>query len=435
MLSRTRTAVAAVIVSVALAACADSPSPSELEVSGPSFAKGGRGSKGGGQPPSGGVDIVTLGSRLFSDENLSLNHNESCQTCHEPSEGFAAPLAIVNTMGSVVEGSEPGRFGDRKPPSAAFATLAPLFSSAGNNASGGVFWDGRATGEVLGNPTMDQALGPFLNPNEQAMPDEACVIWRISQATYAADFNSVFGTDLGSIVFPGNVESVCTTFTVSPGELVDLSPADRATVHEQFLNVARAIAAFENTFNTFDSPFDQGSMGDLAIEGQKLFGSKGKCQQCHDNKGSNPLFTEFEFHNLGVPLNPANPKYNLTSGTFDPGLGGFTGNPAHLGKFRTPTVRNVAQGFNRTYMHNGALVSLRQVVQFYSTRDVLPVCTSEAVLNDPTQWGPDGAGCWPPPEYGDNLDTNNMGNLGLTDHEVDAIVAYMEAMTGTGGGG
>jgi cytochrome c peroxidase len=84
-------------------------------------------------------------------------------------------------------------------------------------------------------------------------------------------------------------------------------------------------------------------------------------------------------------------------------------------------------------MHNGAFVSLRQVVQFYNTRDVLPVCTDPDVLVDPTLWGPDGAGCWPPPEYGENLDTRNMGNLGLDDVEVDAIVAFMEALTGGGG--
>jgi cytochrome c peroxidase len=87
-------------------------------------------------------------------------------------------------------------------------------------------------------------------------------------------------------------------------------------------------------------------------------------------------------------------------------------------------------------MHNGSLVSLEQVVEFYNTRDVLPVCTVPAVLADPGQWGPEPgfAGCWPPAEFGENLDTKNMGNLGLTGAEVDAIVAYLGAMTGSGGG-
>ena len=414
-----------------LAACEDPTSIDAVSVDAPSFAKGGK--KGGDPPPSGDA-MVDLGARLFADEGLSLNGNQSCQTCHEPSEGFAAPLSGVSARGSVVEGSEPDQFGDRKPPSAAFATLAPVFAAGGNNASGGNFWDGRATGEILGNPASDQAMGPFLNPKEQALPDQACVIWLLAQEpTYVSAFHSIWQVDLGAIAFPDGVSSICTTFTTSPGALVPLSTADRTTVEEQYRNVARSIAAFENTFNTFDSPFDRGQLTAQEAEGEKLFSSKGKCQQCHDDKGSTPLFTDFEFHNLGVPVNPDNPVHNLTSRTFDPGLGGFTGDPAHLGKFKTPTVRNVAMGQNRTFMHNGALVDLRQVVQFYNTRDVLPVCTDDAVLNDPAQWGPDGAGCWPPPEYPENLDTRNMGNLGLTDAEVDAIVAFMAALNGSGG--
>jgi cytochrome c peroxidase len=415
----------------ALYACDAADSISQVSVDAPAYAKGGN---KGGNPPPGGESLVALGARLFADESLSLNGNQSCQTCHEASEGFAAPLVGVTTLGSVVQGSVAGQFGDRKPPSAAFATMSPIFVAGGNNATGGNFWDGRATGEILGNPAMDQALGPFLNPREQAMPDEACVIWRLAQdGGYVSSFASLWDVDLSTIDFPGDVASVCGTFTEEPGPLVSLSAADRETVHAQYQNVARAIAAFEDSFNTFDSSFDLGQLTATEAAGEKLFGSKGKCQQCHDNKGATPLYTDFRFHNLGVPLNPANPVHNRTSGTFDPGLGGVTEDPAHLGKFKTPTARNVALGENRTYMHNGALVSLRHVVQFYNTRDILPVCTDEAVLNDPEQWGPDGAGCWPPPEYPENLDTRNMGNLGLTSAEVDAIVAFMEALTGSGG--
>jgi cytochrome c peroxidase len=414
-----------------LYACDDTTSIDPVSVDGPVFAKGGN---KGGKAPSGGVAMSDLGALLFADEDLSLNGNLACETCHEPSEGFAAPLGSVTTQGSVVEGSRAGQFGDRKPPSAAFATMSPVFSTGGNNATGGNFWDGRATGDLLGNPASDQALGPFLNPKEQAMPDEACVIWRITQsAAYVTSFQSIWGVDLTSIDFPSDVGTVCGTWTEQPGELVALTPTDRGTVHEQYRNVARAIAMFEHSFNTFDSPFDLGQLTGQEARGGKLFGSKGKCQQCHDDKGSAPLFTDYRFHNLGVPLNPANPAHNLTSGTFDPGLGGFTGDPAHLGKFKTPTVRNVGMGDSRTYMHNGAFVSLRQVVQFYNTRDVLPLCTEQAVLEDPWLWGPDAAGCWPPPEYAENLDTRNMGNLGLTDAEVNDIVAFMEALTGSGG--
>jgi cytochrome c peroxidase len=133
-----------------------------------------------------------------------------------------------------------------------------------------------------------------------------------------------------------------------------------------------------------------------------------------------------------VPRNPANPEFNYTTNAFDPGLGGFTGNASHLGKFRTPTTRNVGLGGNRSFMHNGVLGSLRQVVDFYNTRDAIPTCTAAQIATlTPAQYGtlPGAAGCWPPAEYPIGMDTKQMGNLGLTSSEVDAIVAYLMAMT------
>ncbi len=73
--------------------------------------------------------------------------------------------------GAVYEGSIPGAFGDRKPPSSAYATFSPiLYVDKKGTFVGGNFWDGRATGEILGNPAAEQAKGPFLNPMEQALP-------------------------------------------------------------------------------------------------------------------------------------------------------------------------------------------------------------------------------------------------------------------------
>jgi cytochrome c peroxidase len=392
----------------------------------------GQDKKGGGDPPPQG-DIVALGKTIFEDENLSVGRNQSCQTCHEPSEGFAAPRESVTTQGSVVEGSVAGRFGDRKPPSAAYATLAPLYSG-GSNPTGGNFWDGRATGHLLGNPAADQALGPFLNPVEQGLPDKACVVYRMK--SYGTLYTNVWGTKINEIVFPSDavVVGTCTNANLAVGRHVMLTDADRLKVETEYDNVALSIAAFEGSshVNRFSSRFDRGEMTAFEQEGEKLFGGKGKCQQCHSNKGSNPLFTDFAFHNLGVPKNPANPVYHYGTTDFDPGLGGFTDQARHMGKFRTPTTRNVAMGTNRTYMHNGALISLVQVVDFYNTRDVHPVCTDTQVLANPARWGSSvfgGADCWPPPEHGANLDSKNMGKLGLTEYEVRAIVAYMEAMS------
>jgi cytochrome c peroxidase len=424
MRSAARLPVMALGLLFALSACQDAAPP--FDPDGPQFNKG-QIRKGGSETPATG-DIVVLGKRIFEDANLSVGKNQSCQTCHEPSQGFAAPLSGVITKGSVVQGSVTGRFGDRKPPSAAYATVAPLFGGSGP--IGGVFWDGRATGELLGNPAADQAMGPFLNPAEQALPDKACVVYHVQ--AYGAQYTGVWGNAISTIVFPSNTETLCTNPDLAVGNHVALSAAHRQQVETEYENVARSIAAYEHTFNKFNSRFDAGEMTAQEIEGQKLFSGKGKCQQCHTNKGSQPLFTDFAFHNLGVPKNPANPVYHLNTTTFDPGLGGFTGQSRHVGKFRTPTTRNVGMGDNRTYMHNGALVSLEKVVDFYSTRDVLPVCTDAAVLNDPTRWGSrdfGGEGCWPPAEFGANLDTKNMGKLGLSKAEVEAIVAYMRAMS------
>jgi cytochrome c peroxidase len=196
--------------------------------------------------------------------------------------------------GSVVQGSIAGRFGDRKPPTAAYATLTPLFSG-GNNPIGGIFWDGRGTGHLLGNPAADQALGPFLNPVEQGLPDKACVVYRVLNGSYAGMYRDVWGGDPIEFVPAEYVKSVCE----DPALPVDdhgLAPVDRGKVEDAYDNIARSLAAFEASLNRFSSLFDQGMLSPLAQEGQKLFSSKGKCQQCHENRGDQPVFTDFAFH-------------------------------------------------------------------------------------------------------------------------------------------
>jgi cytochrome c peroxidase len=411
---------------LALGACSDGPT--SLAPDGPEFNRGQTKKRAAEDQPTG--TIVELGKEIFEDINLSVRGNQSCQTCHEPSEGFAAALSSVRTRGSVVEGSVSGRFGARKPPSAAYASLAPVFSG-GNNPTGGNFWDGRATGEVLGSPTADQALGPFLDRAEQALPDRACVVYGVLKSNYASRYTELWGAP--GIAFPSDIETICANTELTAPDPVALSPADRARVEEAYHNIARALAAYQGSdyVNRFNSRFDYGELEGIEPAGEKLFSSKGKCQQCHDNRGDNAVFTDFKYHNLGVPKNPANPVYDTFPGFVDLGLGGFTGQARHEGKFRTPTTRNVGKGQNRTFMHNGALVSLIQVVDFYNTRDVLRECTDEE-FREPARWGSTdfgGFGCWPPPEIGQNLDTKNMGKLGLTPDEVRAIVAYLEAMS------
>ena len=108
-----------------------------------------------------------LGEKLFFDTNLSDPAGQSCAACHDPAWGWTGPDQTINKAGAVYEGAVAGRFGDRKPPSAAYAGDSPILHSDGAAWVGGMFWDGRATGWTLGDPLAEQALGPFLNPLEQ----------------------------------------------------------------------------------------------------------------------------------------------------------------------------------------------------------------------------------------------------------------------------
>ena len=119
------------------------------------------------------------------------------------------------------------------------------------------------------------------------------------------------------------------------------------------------------------------------------------------------------FDNLGVPKNPENPFYYLPkqfnpAGTdfVDLGLGGVVGKPEENGKFKVPSLRNVAK--TGPYMHNGLFKTLRQVVVFYNTRDVGP---------------------WPTPEVSGNVNRDELGNLGLTEQETDDIVVFLHTLT------
>ena len=106
-----------------------------------------------------------LGKAIFFDVNLSLNGNQSCATCHAPQSGWTGPDSAINADGSVYEGSIEGAFGDRKPPSAAYATQSPVLSvDKLGTFSGGNFWDGRATGRGPGQPRRRTGQGSLPQP-------------------------------------------------------------------------------------------------------------------------------------------------------------------------------------------------------------------------------------------------------------------------------
>jgi cytochrome c peroxidase len=386
--------------------------------------------------------IEELGDELFEDENLSINQNQSCAACHDPAYGKTGGIDEINAAGAVYEGSIPGRFGDRKPPSSAYATLSPIFhfaKQAGGLWIGGNFWDGRATGEKLGNPAADQAQGPFLNPVEQALPDSACVVYRVSMGAYADLYGQVWGDNIFTIDFPPDTDNLCG----QEGMTIPLSPEDRAKVEMEYDNIALSIAAYEDSpgVNQFNSKFDASRGGKIKLTKQErrgfaLFQGKGKCARCHVSSGRKPAFTDFTYDNLGVPPNPQNPALVADPSFVDPGLGGFLMSRGEapevwepeIGKMKVPTLRNVDKRPTpdaiKAYTHNGYFKTLKGVVNFYNTRDVKDRCpglfTEAQAL---------AANCWPAPEVAQNVNTSELGDLGLTGEEEDAIVAFLKTLT------
>jgi cytochrome c peroxidase len=364
--------------------------------------------------------MVTLGRDIFFDQTLSANGNQACASCHDPSVGWTGPLTEVNAAGAVYEGSIDGRFGNRKPPSSAYATFSPVLYYDGDTFVGGNFWDGRATGERLGSPAAEQALGPFLNPMEQALAEPAEVVEQICAGSYADD---------AAAAWPS---TYCTD-------------TDEGTILAAYDAVGLAVAAFEASAesNAFTSKYDQSLHGGAVKltkeerRGQALFQGKGKCARCHPlGRGQEPaLFTDFTFDNLGVPVNPENPQY-LATGALDPGLGGFLATRAdyedlaaeNMGKHKVPTLRNVDlrpdADFVKAYAHNGYFKSLWQIVHFYNTRDVKPTCpdaypAAQAIAAD----------CWPAPEIGENVNRDELGDLGLSFEDEMAIVAFLKTLS------
>ncbi len=378
--------------------------------------------------------LAAVGESIFFDEHLSLNGNQSCAACHDPEWGFTGPLEAINAGGAVYEGSVPGRFGNRKPPSAAYATVSPVFEYIARGEGlyvGGNFWDGRATGEKLGNPAADQAQGPFLNPAEQALRDAACVVYRVANGAYASDYTAVWGDAITTIAFPANTDDLC----AEEGGLLPLGAADRAKVETEYDNIGLSIAAYEDSpdVNAFTSKFDawrkgRAKMTQQEMRGFALFQGKGGCAGCHPDGGQKALFTDFTYDNLGLPANPQNPAL-LSTGFVDLGLGGPDGaapGEEQSGQMKVPTLRNVDRrpliGDTKAFGHNGVFKTLDMIVHFYNTRDVLPTCTLQ---NDPGF----GDTCWPPPEVAENVNREELGDLGLSSADEAAIVAFLRTLS------
>lgn len=359
--------------------------------------------------------IEELGKKLLFDTSLSTPFGQSCAACHAPEVGFTGPSAEINAHGGVYPGAVPARFGDRKPPTVAYGGDSPVLhlDPVEGVWIGGMFWDGRATGWTLGDPLAEQALGPFLNPLEQNNPGARMVVLKVAKSDYASLFLQVWG--------PGSLDY-------------------RHGVALAYERIARSIAAYERSaeVNPFDSKYDlylagQVQLSPQELEGLTLFEGKAMCSACHPSApglgGEPPLFTDFTYDNLGLPKNPENPFYWMPP-AFNPagadwidyGLGGFleaAGYPpsvvaGEFGKHKVPTLRGVDlrpfPGFVKAFGHNGVFKSLEEIVHFYNTRDVA-------------------GASWAPPEVAENVNTEELGDLGLTPEEEAAIVAFLRTLS------
>jgi cytochrome c peroxidase len=360
-----------------------------------------------------------LGKLIFFDKKLSIKNNQSCASCHGSISGWTGPVPGINLGGAVYPGSIKTRFGNRKPPTVAYAGDSPVlyYDNVAGAWVGGMFWDGRATGWVLGDPLAEQAQGPFLNPLEQALPAASDVVDRVCKSKYADLFRAVLGAD------------IC------------------ADVPAAYEGIARSIAAYERSaeVSPFTSKYDAYLFGKAALSPQEesglaLFTGKANCSLCHVIGDPAPLFTDYTYDNLGVPRNPQNPFYSNTgfnpegSNWVDPGLGGFLASigkasALEMGKHKVPTLRNVDKrpgpSFVKAYGHNGYFKSLKGVVNFYNTRDVKPACPDLFT----TEKNAMAQGCWPEPEVAENVNAGELGNLGLTSEEEDAIVAFLKTLS------
>ncbi len=277
---------------------------------------------------------VALGKKLFMDKRFSADGTVSCSTCHTPEKAFADGLPVAVGI--------KGLKGTRNSPT--------VINAAYYTAQ---FWDGRVTS------LEEQAKGPFLNPVEHGLRDFKPILEIIRKdPRYPGMFKKAFG----------------------------LEPAQITIDH-----VVRAIAAFERTVVSGDSPFDRymfggqkDAMSEAAIRGLQIYRTKGRCQDCHTIEQTSAIFTDNKYHNLGVGFSVIEPdlfdlvgkvkKARKSGQALDDSvlsskqlseLGRFvvTLDLDDIGRFKTPTLRNVA--VTGPYMHDGSIETLEEVIELY----------------------------------------------------------------------
>jgi cytochrome c peroxidase len=253
-------------------------------------------------PPT--AETIALGRRLYYDPILSIDNSVSCATCHNPDTAFADPKPVSIGVGH--------KFGVRNSPT----VLNSVYYSQ-------QFWDGRAAS------LEKQAEGPVENPVEMAHSLRGVAERLNARSEYRAEFERAFG--------PGAID---------------------------FVKVEKAIASFERTLVSGNSPFDrwyygrdQKAVSDSVKRGFEVFRNpkKGNCAVCHTVNEKYALFTDNKFHNIGVGVTEERAS--------DAGRFKETGRPDDMGAFKTPSLRNVA--ITAPYFHDGSRKTLKEALDYY----------------------------------------------------------------------
>lgn len=321
---------------------------------------------------------ANLGHALFFDTRLSANDQVSCASCHQPEHGFTDGLAHARGIGQL----------DRK-----------TMSVVGAAHSTWQFWDGRK------DSLWSQALGPLEASDEHGLTRSE--VAEVVTRAYPGDYEAVFGAlpDLGNAsrfpvrASPQGDEAVRAAWA-------EMTPADREAVTEVFVNVGKALAAYERglepaptRFDTYaDAVQDENAAGESALSpdevaGLRLFVGKAGCDTCH----TGPLLTDESFHNTGVPAVAELPpdlgrlrgaalvrtdEFNCLSRYSDAeparctALKGLKTDTFGLERaYKVPSLRDVAA--HAPYMHAGQFGTLREVLEHYNRAPDAPSGYSE----------------------------------------------------------
>ena len=333
---------------------------------------------------------IALGKLIFHDNNLSEPAGQSCGSCHQTENAFSSPGNVVTP------GANPNLFGNRNAPSIAYVKYNPVlhWDFEEKHWVGGFFYDGRETN------LQSQADKPMTNPLEMGNRSNKEVVAKVKVAPYAAMFKQLYG------------EQVFKDTDTAMDAVID------------------ALVSYEHgpEFAKFSSKYDWYLSGKIKLTKLEQLGlevfeaeDKGNCAACHisqvDASGRPPLFTDYTYDNLGLSKprslpffdmakhhNPSGAKYVDHGLSLNPNI---HDNQEQIGKFKVPTLRNIA--ITGPYMHNGIFTELKEVVEFYNTRDI------------DDKWGK--------PEVLATVNEDELGDLKLTELEVEALVAFMKTLT------